>query len=121
VGYITQGRGISIHLVDCGNFLNLHARQPERVIEVGWGDAADAIYPVELRLQAFDRQGLLRDISGVFADEKVSVDGIQTNTNKQSMQVTMSLDVSVPGLPTLSRVINRLAQLPNVTSVRRRN
>lgn len=120
-GYITQGRGISIHRVDCGNFLSLHARQPERVIEVGWGEAADAIYPVELRLQAFDRQGLLRDISGVLADEKVSVDSIQTKTNKQSMQVTMSLDVSVPGLPTLSRVINRLAQLPNVTSVRRRN
>ena len=120
-GYITQGRGVSIHRQDCGNYLSLHARHPERVIEVDWGNAVDAIYPAELQLQAFDRQGLLRDISSVFADENVSVDSIQTKTDKQSMQVTMELEVSVPGLPTLSRVINRLAQLPNVTSVRRKN
>ena len=121
VGYITQGRGVSVHRQDCGNYLSLHARHPERVIEVDWGDAADAIYPAELLLHAYDRQGLLRDISSVLADENVSVDGIQTKTDKQSMQATMELSVSIPGLPTLSRVINRLAQLPNVTSVRRRN
>ncbi len=120
-GYITQGRGVSIHRQDCGNYLSLHARHPERVIEVDWGNAADAVYPAELQLQAFDRQGLLRDIRSVFADENVSVDGIQTKTDKQSMQVKMELDVSVPGLPTLSRIINRLQQLPNVTSVRRKN
>lgn len=121
IGYITKGRGVSIHRQDCGNYLSLHARHPERVIDVDWGNAADAIYPAELQLHAFDRQGLLRDVSSVFADENVSVDSIQTQTDKQSMQVTMDLDVSVPGLPTLSRVINRLEQLPNVTSVRRRN
>ena len=121
VGYITQGRGISIHRVDCGNYLSLHVRHPERVIEVGWGKPSDATYPAELQLQAYDRQGLLRDVSAVLADENVSVDSIQTRNNKQSMQITMNLDVSVPGLPTLSRVINRLDQLPNVTSVRRRN
>jgi len=121
VGYITQGRGVSIHRMDCGNYLSLHARHPERVIEVDWGNAADAIYPAELMLRAYDRQGLLRDITSVFADENVSVDSIQTQTDKQSMQVTMDIDVSIPGLPTLSRVINRLEQLPNVASVRRKN
>jgi GTP pyrophosphokinase len=121
VGYITQGRGVSIHRQDCGNYLSLHARHPERVIEVDWGNAADAIYPAELQLHAYDRQGLLRDVSAVFADENVSVDSIQTQNDKQSMQVTMDLHVSVPGLPTLSRVIGRLEQLPNVTSVRRKN
>ena len=121
VGYITQGRGVSIHRNDCGNYLSLHARHPERVIEVDWGDAADTIYPAELVLQAYDRQGLLKDVSSVFADENVSVDSIQTQNDKQAMQVTMALNVSVPGLPTLSRVISRLEQLPNVTSVRRQN
>jgi GTP pyrophosphokinase len=120
VGYITQGRGVSIHRSDCGNYLSLHARHPERVIEVDWGDATDTIYPAELVLQAYDRQGLLKDVSSVFADENVSIDSIQTKNDKQAMQVTMGLNVSVPGLPTLSRVINRLEQLPNVTSVRRR-
>jgi GTP pyrophosphokinase len=118
-GYITQGRGVSIHRRDCGNFLNLQASHPERVIETDWGTTTDAIYPAELTLLAFDRQGLLRDISTVLADEKVSVDSVQTNTDKKTMQAEMRLSLSVPGLPTLSRVITRLEQLPNVTSVRR--
>jgi len=119
-GYITLGRGVSIHRQDCGNFLSLQSRHAERVIEVDWGGAVDAIYPAELSVQAFDRQGLLRDISTVMADENVSVESVQTKSNKRTMQVEMSLSVSVPGLPTLSRVIGRLEQLPNVTSVRRR-
>ncbi len=121
VGYITQGRGVSIHRQDCGNFMSLHSRHPERVIEVDWGDAADTIYPAELLLHAYDRQGLLRDVSSVFADENVSIDSVQTQKDKQAMQVIMEIGVSIPGLPTLSRVINRLEQLPNVTSVRRKN
>lgn len=121
VGYITRGRGVTIHRQDCGNYLNLHARHPERVIEVDWGNAADTIYPAALQLQAYDRQGLLRDITGVLADERVSIDNISTKNDRRAMQVTMDLEVSVPGLPTLSRAIGRLEQLPNVTSVRRRN
>ncbi len=119
-GYITLGRGVSIHRQDCGNFLSLQARHAERVIEVSWGGSADAVYPAELSLQAFDRHGLLRDISTVMADEKVGVDSVQTKTDKRTMQVEMTLAISIPGLPTLSRVISRLEQLPNVTSVRRR-
>jgi GTP pyrophosphokinase len=120
-GYITIGRGVSIHRQDCGNFLSLNKKTPERVIEVDWGGGADAIYPAVLTVQAFDRQGLLRDISTVLADEKVGVDSFQTNTNKRTMQVEMSVSISVPGLPTLSRVIGRLEQLANVTSVRRQS
>jgi len=72
-GYITQGRGVSIHRQDCGNFLRLNSRNPERVIEVDWGNSEHASYPAELKLYAYDRQGLLRDISSVLADEKISV------------------------------------------------
>ena len=120
VGYITQGRGVSIHRQDCGNFLNLLKNHPERVIEVDWGASPDAIYPVELNIHAFDRQGLLKDISTIMADEQVSVEGVQTNTDKRTMKAEMQLQIAVPGLPTLSRVIDRLEQLPNVTSVRRK-
>ena len=118
-GYITLGRGVSIHRQDCGNFLSLLGKSPERVIEVDWGEAADAIYPAELSIQAFDRQGLLRDISSVLTDEKVSVDSVHTDTDKQTMKAEMKLTIAVPGLPTLSRVIDRISQLSNVTSVRR--
>ena len=119
-GYITLGRGVSIHRQDCGNFLNLNNKHAERVIEVDWGGSSDAIYPAELSVQAFDRHGLLRDISTVLADEHVGVDGVQTNTDKRTMQVEMTLTISVPGLPVLSRVMSRLEQLANVTSVRRK-
>ena len=119
-GYITQGRGVSIHREDCGNYLNLSATQPERVIEVNWGGDEDAMYPAELSLAAYDRQGLLRDITGLLSDEGVSVDGIQTRTDKKLLQALMELKLSVPGLATLSRVIGRLEQLPNVISVRRK-
>jgi len=81
-GYITQGRGVSIHRQDCGNFLSLNARLPERVIEVDWGTQNDAMYPAEVTLIAYDRQGLLRDVTGVLADDGVSVDSIRTDTNQ---------------------------------------
>ncbi len=120
-GYITQGRGVSIHRQDCGNFLRLNSRNPERVIEVDWGNSEHASYPAELKLYAYDRQGLLRDISSVLADEKISVLAMQTKSDKKRMQAIMELSIEVPGLPALSRIISRLEQVPNVTSVRRRN
>jgi GTP pyrophosphokinase len=120
-GYITQGRGVSIHRQDCGNFLRLNSRNPERVIEVDWGDSEQASYPAELKLYAYDRQGLLRDISSVLADEKISLLALQTKSDKKRMQAIMELSVEVPGLPSLSRLISRLEQVANVTSVRRRN
>ena len=120
-GYITQGRGVSIHRQDCGNFLRLNTRNPERVIEVDWGDSEQASYPAELKLYAYDRQGLLRDISSVLADEKISLLALQTKSDKKSMQAIMELSIEVPGLPSLSRIISRLEQVANVTSVRRRN
>ncbi|HZD53163.1 MAG TPA: ACT domain-containing protein, partial [Woeseiaceae bacterium] len=120
-GYITKGRGVGIHRKDCGNFLNLQSRHPERVIEVDWSDSMDASYPAELVVQAYDRTGLLRDIVSVLADEKIGVTASQTRADRQRMQATVELDISVPGLPALSRVMGRLEQVPNVTSVKRRS
>ncbi len=119
-GYITKGRGVSIHRKDCGNFANLQSRHPERVIEVEWGAAADATFAAELVVQAYDRQGLLRDVLGVLVDEKVGVTASSTRTDRQRLQATIELEIAVPGLAALSRVISRIEQLPNVTSVRRR-
>jgi len=121
VGYITKGRGVGIHRQDCGNFRSLYSRHPERVIAVEWRDPADESYLAELVLQAYDRQGLLRDVSSVLADEKVSVESVQTKTDQQRMQAQMELRILVPGLAALSSVIGKLEQLPNVTSVRRKS
>ena len=120
IGYITQGRGVSIHRQDCGNFLGLNRRSPERVLETSWGKSDSGTYPVDLTLHAFDRSGLIRDITSVIADEDANVLDLQSKTDKKSMQVIMNLSLEIRDLPTLSTAITRLEQLPNVVSVRRK-
>ena len=120
VGYITQGRGVSIHRQDCGNFLGLNQRSPERVLETSWGESDKGSYPVDLTLHAFDRSGLIRDITAVLADEDANVLELKSHTDKESMQVIMALSLEIRDLPTLSTAITRLEQLPNVASVRRK-
>jgi len=119
-GYITQGRGVTIHREDCGNFLRLNQTSPERIIEVDWGESDSAMYPVDLQLRAFDRTGLLRDISTVLADEHASVMDLASHTDKKSMQTIMDISVEISDLPTLSTAITRLEQLANVISVKRK-
>ena len=120
IGYITQGRGVNIHRQDCGNFLGLHQRYPERTLETSWGESDAASYPVDLTLHAFDRSGLIRDITAVLADEEANVMDLKTHADKESLQVIMELSVEIRDLPTLSSAITRLEQLPNVVSVRRK-
>ena len=120
IGYITQGRGVTIHREDCGNFLGLKQRSPERIIDVDWGESDAATYPVDLRLRAFDRNGLLRDISTVLADEHANVTELTSHTDKKTMETVMDISVEISDLPTLSTAITRLEQLANVISVRRK-
>ena len=120
VGYITQGRGVSIHRQDCGNFLGLNQRSPERVLETSWGESETGSYPVDISIHAFDRSGLIRDITSVLADEDANVLELKSRTDKESMQVVMTLSLEIRDLPTLSTAITRLEQLPNVVSVRRK-
>ena len=119
-GYITQGRGVSIHRKDCGNFLGLHRRHPERIIEVDWGQSDTATYTVDLTLRAHDRTGLIRDISTVLADEHASIVDLSSHTDKKSLQTVMDISVEIKDLPTLSTAITRLEQLPNVIAVNRK-
>ena len=121
VGYITQGRGVSIHRQDCGNFLGLNQRSPERIVQISWGKSEAGSYPVDLSLHAYDRSGLIRDITSVLADEDANVIDLKSHTDKESMQVVMGISIEIRDLPTLSTVISKLEQLPNVVSVRRKS
>ncbi|MEM9690335.1 MAG: bifunctional (p)ppGpp synthetase/guanosine-3',5'-bis(diphosphate) 3'-pyrophosphohydrolase, partial [Pseudomonadota bacterium] len=121
VGYITQGRGVSIHRADCGNALDLNRRHPERLIEVSWGSSEDAAYPVNLSIHAVDRSGLLRDISAILADEGANVTDLTTHSNRDTGESEMLISLEISDLPTLSATITRLEQIPNVVSVRRKN
>ncbi len=119
VGYITQGRGVSIHRADCGNFLGLNQQHPERVLAVSWGAAETASYPVDLTLHAFDRAGLIRDISTVLADEDANVTDMASHTDKKTQQTIMRISIEIADLPALATAMTRLEQIPNVESVRR--
>ena len=118
VGYVTRGRGVSIHRVNCSNLLALTQREPERVVEVAWGAQADALYPVELLMMAQDRQGLLRDISEVFSREKINVIGVNTSSAKG--EARMLFTVEVGSAADVGRVLALVREVKGVFAARRR-
>jgi GTP pyrophosphokinase len=118
VGFITRGKGITIHRQDCVNVLKMPVDQRGRLLEVGWGDEASA-YAVDLHIEAFDRQGLLRDITQVMANEKVNVISANTRTDKNDQAVVMDLTVEISGTAQLGTVLHKILQIPNVLEARR--
>ncbi|PVY55199.1 MULTISPECIES: bifunctional (p)ppGpp synthetase/guanosine-3',5'-bis(diphosphate) 3'-pyrophosphohydrolase [unclassified Simplicispira] len=121
-GFVTRGKGVSIHRADCSNFRELEVRNGERVIEVEWGTpkatAAASVYPVDVAIEAADRQGLLRDISEVFAKEKMNVIGVQTQSVKGTAWMTFTVEVVDSGR--LNKVLGIVASVSGVRSARRR-
>ncbi|SPU50128.1 RelA/SpoT family protein [Bordetella trematum] len=117
-GFVTRGRGVSIHRADCHSFLALAQREPERVIEVTWGDTGDSLYPVDISVRAHDRPGLLRDLSEVFARQRLNVVGVNTQS-KQSL-AHMIFTVEVRGADALQKAQAALQDVPGVSSVVRR-
>ena len=121
-GYVTRGKGVAIHRADCSNFRQLSGRAPERVIAVAWGATQGASYPVDVVVEAADRQGLLRDISEVFAKEKMNVTGVRTQSVKDATGGTawMTFTVEVAEASRLAAVLGQVARLPGVRSARRK-
>ncbi|MFT5782427.1 MAG: GTP pyrophosphokinase [Pseudomonas sp.] len=119
VGYITQGRGVSIHRQDCAMALQLYGREPERIIQVSWGPVPVQTYPVDIIIRAYDRSGLLRDVSQVLLNEKINVLEVTTRSNKEDSTAAMSLTIEIPGLEALGRLLGRISQLPNIIEARR--
>jgi len=120
VGYITVGRGVSIHAQSCANLTRLSIKSPARVLAVAWGKLSSQEFPVDIEVQAFDRRGLVRDVSAALADDKISILGMNTVTDKRDNVAHMQIQISITGLPQLSQVLARIAQLANVISARRK-
>ena len=119
-GFVTRGRGVSIHRQDCSTFKQLLARAPERVVVTEWGNQPEgkSLFPVDLALMAVDRQGLLRDISEVFSRLKINVTGVKTQSRKgiASMQFT----IEVPSTNGLQTAVSALLEVKGVTEARRK-
>ena len=125
LGFVTKGKGVSVHRSDCSNFRNMASGSPDRVIEVEWNapkNADGAAYPVDVSIEASDRQGLLRDISEVFAKEKMNVIGVQTQSVKDNRGGTawMTFTVEVAQSGRLKQVLGVVAEVAGVRSARRR-
>jgi GTP pyrophosphokinase len=114
IGYITRGRGATIHRQDCPNVLRIKDR--ERLVQVSWGKP-EQTYPVSVRIRAYDRGGLMRDVSTLVANEGISMSSILVST-KNSLAI-FDLVMQVTDVTQLSRVLNRIEALPNVLEARR--
>jgi len=119
-GYITLGRGVSIHRSDCANFKRLQLRSAERVIPVDWGRSAGQTFAVDIQVEAWDRRGLVRDISAVLADAKIGIQAMNTHTSPDGV-ADLQLRISVHDYEELSRVIGNIHTLPNILQVRRKH
>jgi guanosine-3',5'-bis(diphosphate) 3'-pyrophosphohydrolase len=116
IGYITQGRGITVHRRDCPNII--HEEEKERLVKVEWGDVAQ-VYPVMIQVDAWDRVGLVRDISAIIAEEGVNLSEVNMSNHRDD-SVTMYLTLEVKSAAQLSKIMSRIYSVWNVVSVTRK-
>jgi len=118
VGFVTRGKGVSIHRATCKNFAEMQAQAPERVIHTEWGQAnAQTVYPVDIFVLANDRQGLLRDISEIFLREKINVIGVSTQSTKG--QARMAFTAEIGSTAQLQRALTVIREVEGVVDARR--
>jgi GTP pyrophosphokinase len=120
-GFVTRGKGVSVHRADCSNLRNMVTRSGDRLIEVQWGGAGTedgSVFPVDVAVEAIDRQGLLRDISEVFTKEKMNVIGVQTQSVRGTAWMTFTVEVA--DSLRLTKVLGFVGELPGVRTARRR-
>jgi len=124
-GFVTRGKGVAVHRTDCSNFRHMAAQSPERVIPVAWGEprgSRDALYPVDVLVEAADRPGLLRDISEVFAKDKTNVTGVHTQNVRDARGTTawMTFTVEIADAARLAPVLAQVARVTGVRQARRK-
>ncbi|MGJ0193719.1 GTP diphosphokinase [Pantoea sp. RRHST58] len=119
VGFITQGRGISIHRADCDQLAELSDHAPERIVDAVWGESYSSGYSLVVRVTANDRSGLLRDITTILANEKVNVLGVSSRSDTKKQLATIDMDIEIYNQQVLGRVLSRLNQVPDIIDARR--
>lgn len=120
MGYITLGRGVSIHRKDCSNMVHLESQASERVLQVSWAEKPKARYAVEIIVEAYDRHGLLRDITTMIDSQRINIASMQMHSNKRKHRVEILIAVEIHNFEELSQVLQRINQLPNVANAKRR-
>lgn len=121
IGFITRGKGVSVHRQDCTNMLNLEHDKQEQLISVEWSNHDNQTFEISLVIQAIDRTGLLRDITNILSDLEVNVLGVQTLSNKDTQMADMQIVLEIQDLQQLQKVSDKIMQLTNVLKVYRQN
>lgn len=119
-GFVTRGKGVAIHRADCANFIHMAARHPERVIDAQWGEVSrdePTLFPVDISIEAHDRQGLLRDISEVLSREKLNVTAVKTLS--RSGMARMGFTVEITSVAQINRVLGQIREVDGVVEARR--
>ncbi|PPC79047.1 GTP diphosphokinase [Pokkaliibacter plantistimulans] len=119
IGFITLNRGVSIHRQDCQNILSLQDKEPQRIVQVSWGEEPEQTYPVDIVVEAFDRSGLLRDLTTILSNEKVNILAFHTQTDKVYCTARIAMTLEIARLEHLGRLMDKINQLPNVIDVHR--
>jgi len=114
IGYITRGRGVTVHRVDCASVLN--EDEKDRLVTVDWSESDVHVFPVTVRIEAWDREGLVRDVTAILADEKVNITALSAVVHKDQT-ATVWTTVEVPRLDRLSRIMSRLESIRDVFNV----
>jgi GTP pyrophosphokinase len=118
VGFITRGKGVTIHRQRCENLQRMRAREPERLLAADWGASRDEVFPVDIVVEAADRTGLLRDVTEVFSRERINVTA--ANTMTRNMHSRMAFTVEVRGLDALQRALAQVREVHGVLAAARR-
>jgi len=118
-GFITQGRGISVHRDDCDQLANALKLQPEREVEVQWGEQDNKSYQASVQIIGSDRQGLFRDVSTIIANERVSIIGIESHTDTHKQTMSMLLKLELANNEVLMRLLTKLLQLDDIVEAKR--
>lgn len=120
MGYITKGRGISIHHETCSNIKQAVKFRPERIMQVSWGSKKPTAYPVDIYLEAFDRTGLVRDISGLLTTENIPILALSTRVNKADNAAYLTITIETTSIDALNKILRQLRQIDGVTKADRR-
>jgi GTP pyrophosphokinase len=120
IGFVTRGRGVTVHRRDCSNIRAMDDDEKERLVEVHWSDQqAQTAYAVDFMVISGDRKGLLRDISAILANEDIDVIGVHTSSDRKTDTATMRFSIEVSDMEQLSRLLSKVEQLPDVSVVKR--
>jgi GTP pyrophosphokinase len=121
VGYVTRGRGVTIHRTTCPNIkIVLSKNQKNRLVDVQWATKPDATYPVKIQISAYDRAGLVRDVAGLVADEHVNMRSVEALTGQKDNLAVINAELEIIDVAQLMRILTKIDRLPNIVDVRRK-